>query len=1040
MLRVVAGTLIAFALASGTAFPLVGAMPADHSKPIFAEREVLVKLKPFPGFLAESGFRDAYPEMTLVKRYRSVDNLLLIELPPGETVSQAIRRLSKDPSVEYAEPNYVVHPTAPAPPPSHALRPELVPDDVHFAALWGLDNTGQTGGTPDADIDAAEAWDLSTGDEELVVALLDTGIDYTHPDLAPNAFQNAPECAGTPGVDDDGNGFVDDCVGIDTFSDDGDPLDTDGHGTHVAGILGAAGDNALGVAGVAFRVQILPCRFLGPGGGTIADAIDCLDYVLLMKQRGVNVVASNNSWGGGGFSQALKDAIAAQMDAGLLFFAAAGNGGGDNDLVPFYPANYFVPNVVSVAATDHDDRKAPFSQFGAHTVHLGAPGVSVLSTVDGGDFSFLSGTSMATAYASGTAVLLKAHDRARDWRALKNLMLAGGDTLPALAETITGRRLNAFQALQCQNRTLFRLLRPQQDQLAVPAGSTLTFQALNLRCGQAAGTVTVDVNAGAQTVALRDDGQGADLAAGDGLYAGTWTVPEGGPFALGFPDGSTLTVNAPATAYHVRAEAFSWREIQGAPLGFGDDGERTVVPPFPLRFAASQFSHVRVSSNGALSFEVAPFVPFQNASLPNGNFQTLVAPFWDDLIFFGDGDAFWEVVGSAPRRELVIEWRHARHFPSCAGAIRFQVVLSESSDDLLFNYRDVHFGDDCATFDRGGSATVGVQVSPSAATTFSENAPALDDELTLRWTLQGKARCDVQRDQDRDLFDLNELAGFLIGQKSLSAAQRANADANRDGQIDLQDIAHCARFLTGAIRTLGTKPQARAPDEAAPIALTWPKALTLTPGERATVRLRAGAPLAGLQVGPAGRLRFDPAVIQVREVRGLNGHRVLAAAIDPVRGEVRFVAASLRGQVSGAPVELTVEAVGEPGARSPLDLRPDLALDRRGQPVQLAVEAGRVALGQRVPLAVRGAFAARRARGVEFKVQGQGVRALAVTVFDLAGRRVFHGRADGTALRWSLRDARGRPAANGVYLYAVVVEGVNGERLTLPIRKLAVLR
>src|SRR5947207_624166 len=188
----------------------------------------------------------------------------------------------------------------------------------------------------------------------------------------------------------------------------------------------------------------MACKYLSASGsGTTADAIDCLEYVKLMKDRGVNIVATNNSWGGGGFSQALFDAIEAHRQRGILFIAAAGNAGSNNDTTPMYPASYALPNVIAVAATTRTDAQAAFSNFGRRTVHLGAPGSEILSTTRGNTYQIFSGTSMATPHVTGVAALLKAQDPERDWRAIKNLILAGGDTISSLANTITAKRLNA---------------------------------------------------------------------------------------------------------------------------------------------------------------------------------------------------------------------------------------------------------------------------------------------------------------------------------------------------------------------------------------------------------------------------------------------------------------------------------------------------------------------------------------------------------------------------------------------------------------------
>ncbi len=328
------------------------------------------------------------------------------------------------------------------------------PDDSRFDALWGLHNTGQTGGAPDADIDAPEAWDLATGSSGVVVAVIDTGVDADHADLAGNMWVNPGEIPGD-GIDNDRNGYVDDVHGWDFGANDADPDDPNGHGTHVAGTIGAVGDNARGVAGVNWSVSIMSLKFLdASGAGYLSDAIEAIEYATMMRSRfGVNVVATNNSWGGGGYSTAMRDAIARAGDAGVLFVAAAGNGGGDgvgddNDASPHYPSNYALDNVLAVAATDRNDRLAGFSNYGDVSVDLAAPGVGITSTFTGGRYTTYSGTSMATPHVAGVAALLAAYNADATAAEIRSAILDGADAIPSLSGRVaTGGRLNARGAL-----------------------------------------------------------------------------------------------------------------------------------------------------------------------------------------------------------------------------------------------------------------------------------------------------------------------------------------------------------------------------------------------------------------------------------------------------------------------------------------------------------------------------------------------------------------------------------------------------------------
>ena len=306
----------------------------------------------------------------------------------GQSVEEAVSDLNDRPEVEYAEPDFKVYPTG-------------YTDEARFGDLWGLDNTGQTingsTGLKDVDVNAPEAFAVTQGNEDLVVAVIDDGVDFSHPDLKDRAWKNPGESGGgkeTNGVDDDGDGYVDDVNGWDFHNKDNTVHDAqDLHGTHVSGTI-AASMNGDGVVGVAPNVKIMALKFIGPRGGATSDAILAIDYA---KKMGAKI--SNNSWGGGPYSQALKDAIDA---SGLLFVASAGNNGEDSDTTPQYPAAYNSANILSVAAFDNGGNLASFSNYGATSVDISAPGVSVLSSIP--DRRDLPAVALSSVGSSGKAI------------------------------------------------------------------------------------------------------------------------------------------------------------------------------------------------------------------------------------------------------------------------------------------------------------------------------------------------------------------------------------------------------------------------------------------------------------------------------------------------------------------------------------------------------------------------------------------------------------------------------------------------------------
>ena len=375
------------------------------------------------------------------------DGVILIKGSTDLGFQEVVAALDDLPGFRLAEPNFA------------GLHVLATPNDPDFDLLYGLNNTGQTGGTADADIDALEAWDIATGNSSIVVGVIDTGVDYTHPDLAANIWTNTWEAGGTAGIDDDGNGFVDDVHGYDFVNGDGDPYDDHYHGTHVSGTIGAVGNNGVGVAGVNWNAKIMGIKFLDSGGsGSTDGAIAAVNYANMMRNlwvssggaKGANIRLTSNSWGGGGYSDLLRSAIADSGTAGLLFVAAAGNGYSDIDSSPFYPASYDPDNLISVAATDHNDLKADFSNWGATSVDLGAPGVDTYSTMPGNSYGYLSGTSMATPHVSGVAALAWSISPTATYQQIRDCLFDGVDLIGSMAGiTVTGGRLNAYNAISC---------------------------------------------------------------------------------------------------------------------------------------------------------------------------------------------------------------------------------------------------------------------------------------------------------------------------------------------------------------------------------------------------------------------------------------------------------------------------------------------------------------------------------------------------------------------------------------------------------------
>jgi len=374
----------------------------------------------------ETADRDALIDgigAAIVRTVGRSGRLLLLQLEDGSDVQSAVAAVSSMAGVDAVEPNYIYYKNA-------------IPDDPDFASYWALNNV------QDTDIDAPEAWDQAIGDSQVVIGVIDSGIDYDHVDLASNVWTNPGEIPGN-GIDDDNNGWVDDVHGIDTFNNDSDPNDDEGHGTHVSGTIAATGNNGVGGVGVMWQAQIVSCKFLGAAGfGTSEGAIGCLDYFSDLDAAGIDIVLTNNSWGGGARSQLLRDAIEEHNRQEILFVAAAGNDSTNTDNSAHYPSSYDNANIISVAAIAPDGSPAYFTNYGLNTVDIAAPGVNILSTFPNDSWIYAQGTSMASPHVAGVAGLLRANDPTMTMAEIRQHILTTGVADPALASLVaTGSRL-----------------------------------------------------------------------------------------------------------------------------------------------------------------------------------------------------------------------------------------------------------------------------------------------------------------------------------------------------------------------------------------------------------------------------------------------------------------------------------------------------------------------------------------------------------------------------------------------------------------------
>lgn len=618
----------------------------------------------------------------VLKSYPSMGGLQVVQLAPGENVGEAVLRYRQSGAVEFAEPDY-------------KLRALATPDDPEFrrGSQWSLENTGQLGGIIGSDISAVQGWETLTSASNIVVAVIDSGIRYSHQDLAPNIWSNTNEVPNNS-IDDDRNGFVDDIHGIDAMLNSGDPMDDYGHGTHVAGIIGARGNNGIGIAGVAWQVRLMACRFLGKlGDGDTSDAIQCIDYA---RRMGAHII--NASWGGPDYSASLYTAINNARASGIIFVTAAGNDSSDTDRDPLYPGSFDLNNIVVVGGTGRDDAMdTGYSNFGVNSVDVFAPGTGIYSTWStwDGAYTSSSGTSMAAPHVAGMLALMKARFPGYATSQLIDRLLNTVDLVPGLAgKCRTGGRVNLARALGPTPAAGFSASKISGEPPLTVAFTDLSFGDISTYRWNFGDASEADTNA-SPTHTFE--------------YAGTFHVRLDIEGTNGSTNSYSQTIKV-APNYQSTNEAFAWIDpAEMTALELADNGVSAAQPlPFPFKLYGKVYESIYVCANGVLSFESESLNTTSNTRLPNGPApNTLICPYWDNLNPAAGGTIHAGVTGEEPRRKYVVSWVGVPR-NSSGTRLTFQAILEEATGNIVFQYLDV-----APNASRGGAkrATVGLENS-----------------------------------------------------------------------------------------------------------------------------------------------------------------------------------------------------------------------------------------------------------------------------------------------------------------------------------------
>jgi subtilisin family serine protease len=613
----------------------------------FVPNELIVKFKSdispeeIQNLLKSSGAK--------VKSHIKQINYYVLTLPPDISVPDAAEYYGQQGAAETVEPNYI-------------NTPQAVPNDPDLLSLqWALHNTGQTGGTVDADIDAVEAWDIEQGDPGVIIAIIDTGVDYTHEDLADNIWHNPGEIPDN-GSDDDGNGHIDDDIGWDFVTEDNDPMDQDEHGTHVAGIAGAVTNNGIGMAGVCWNCKIMPVR----AGDRYFLNDDSAQAIIYAAENGAKVL--NLSWGGGPQSLLIADAIAFAADKGALICAAAGNDG-KPDL--FYPAATENSAVMAIGATDHSDERASFSNYGSW-VDVSAPGVSIYSTYLGDGYVSFSGTSMASPVAAGVAALLFSRFDGISPVEVKTAMMSTVDVIAGLdGVNSTSGRINAYTALTEGFNT------PHIDSINpvdVHEGDELTLFGENFGSPQGDGNVKFHPDKTAEIISWSDS-------------AIVCSVPDGaqsGEVVVETTDGTSNSIEITVLKKYYEETLLDNAFIgDGQPQGWkADDQSWLYQLPFSFPFFENRYDSVYVCSNGYLDFTDSDASYLNSIDVFKN--RAMIAPLWDDLITNGVTQQDEDIYIHSPSPDSVcIRWIAERK--ETGDAVNVEVVLFENGR-IEFNY------------------------------------------------------------------------------------------------------------------------------------------------------------------------------------------------------------------------------------------------------------------------------------------------------------------------------------------------------------------